>query len=292
MAHDLIFRSFMQKLFSQSYVHALELHQKNSRPKEYFTKNLLDLLQQVFAVLEIVITDVWSEFVNARLEVMVSSPQKYIRYMMIMCSAEVERYIDIYDRFLIVLSLVIFTAEMMFDVTRKPFNKLNPQILTVFFENVLREDFYKRGGWNRLEKHILSRKYTEYYKECLPYEFDFHNLPEDLKQRIRICFSPKLTSISCRVRRHERRFSNLTRKVMSYVDTSLLKILSSPKVNTEQSVSKEAVGSDSRTDKKMEDYHAMVPEESDLYARCKSKIDELEWRLQNLVTIFELLDIK
>ncbi|GFY73948.1 uncharacterized protein TNIN_243551 [Trichonephila inaurata madagascariensis] len=289
MSRDLIFRRFMQKLFSQPSVDALELHQNNRRPKEYFTKNLLDLLQQVFAVLEIVIRDAWSEFVDVHFKLMASSPRNYIRHIIIMCSAEMERYTDIYDRFLIMLSVVIFTAEMMFDVTRKPFNKLNPQILTVFFEDVLREDFYRRGGWNRLEKHILSRKYTEYYKECLPYEFDIHNIPEDLKQRIRDCFSPEL--IWCKVGRHKTRFSNLTHKVMSSVDTSLLNILSSPKVNTEQSVSKEVVGSDPRT-AKMDDSHAMEPEESDLYVRCKSKIDELERRLQNLVTIFELLDTK
>ncbi|GFQ89806.1 uncharacterized protein TNCT_22801 [Trichonephila clavata] len=279
----------MQKLFPETYSGVLDLQQdKNYDPKGYLTENLLHLFPQVFAVLKVVVYEDWFGYVEDSRQTMASSPEEYISKLMTMCHIEKKRYKNIYDRFLIVLSLVLFTQKMISDTTRKPFHRLIPQILIVFFENVLREDFYKRGGWNRLEKYILSRKYTAYYEECLSYKLILKDLPDHLKQRILHSFS--LTEIFyCKIGSE---VSSLTREVMSYVDPSLLNGLSSPELNEEQWIPKEFEESDSSTAMALEDSHSMVPDESKFYAFCSNKAEELEWTLQNLLSIFELLDIK
>ncbi|GFQ89810.1 hypothetical protein TNCT_22821 [Trichonephila clavata] len=70
---------------------------------------------------------------------------------------------------------------------------------------------------------------------------------------------------------------------------SPLNDLNSPKLNKEQSISK-AERSNSSKANILEVSGTMAPVESELYARCKSKVEELEERLRCLVGIFELLD--
>ncbi|GFR30267.1 uncharacterized protein TNCT_625801 [Trichonephila clavata] len=282
----------MQKLFPETYSGVLDLHQdnKNWDPKGYLTENLLNLFPQVFAVLKVVVYEDWFGYVEVSRQTMASSPEEYISILMTMCHIEKKRYQNIYDRFLIVLSLVLFTQKMISDTTHKPFHRLIPQILIVFFENVLREDFYKRGGWNRLEKYILSRKYTEYYEECLSYKLILKDLPDHLKQRILHSFS--LTeAFYCKIGSEGRRFSSLTREVMSYVDPSLLNELSSPELN-EQWILKQPEESDSSTTTTLKDSLCKVPDESKFYVLCSNKVEELEWTLKDLLSIFELLDTK
>ncbi|GFY73949.1 uncharacterized protein TNIN_243561 [Trichonephila inaurata madagascariensis] len=294
MSRDLVFRHLMQKLFAEAYLGVLDSHQDNNKdcdPRGYLTKNLLNLFPQVFKVLEFVIYETWYSYVEVSRETIVSSPEKYISNMMMMCNIEVKRYKNIYDRFLIVLSLVILTSKMVSDFTRKPFHRMNPQILIVVFENMLRKDFYRRGGWKRLENYILNSEYTEYYYECLPYKFIIKDFPEHLKQRIRHSFSPKVT-FYCEIGNDGRRFRHLTSEVMSYVDPSLLSELNSPELNEEQWIPKEVEESDSNTATMLEDSRTKVPDELDLSVCCSEKVEELEWKLQNLLSIFELLDTK
>ncbi|GFV47700.1 hypothetical protein TNCV_1708951 [Trichonephila clavipes] len=156
---------------------------------------------------------------------------------------------------------------------------------------MLKEDFYRRGGWKRLENYILNSKYIEYYYECLPYKFVMKDVPEHLKQRIRHSFSPKAV-FYCKMGNKERQFSHLTREVMSYVDPSLLSGLNSPELNEEQWIPNETEESDSSTATMLEDSRTRVPKELDLFVCCSDKVEKLEWTLQNLLSIFELLDTK
>ncbi|GFY54762.1 uncharacterized protein TNIN_72191 [Trichonephila inaurata madagascariensis] len=137
-------------------------------------------------------------------------------------------------------------ANLVYRTTAKKFYGLTSKILTVFFGNVLREDFNKRGGWKHLEKHILYKKYLEYYDECLPYDFVFDDIPKDLKQRMQDSYSPLQTLGSIFIRKNtiskEAERSSLTEANVlkkCSVATSLLKELSSPTLNEENSVSKE-----------------------------------------------------
>ncbi|GFQ78980.1 uncharacterized protein TNCT_472701 [Trichonephila clavata] len=157
---------------------------------------------------------------------------------------------DTYDRTLSVVALVKYMSEKICFTTGKKFYKLDPRILTAFFDNCLRKDFKKRGGWNRLEKH-LNKKYREYRNECAAYGFVIDDIPDDLKLKIRHTFTSKselLTEVPCE------RISDLyiTREVSS-VGTSLLNEINLPKTYTEKYFPKEAEGSSSTKANGLED---------------------------------------
>ncbi|GFS48964.1 hypothetical protein TNIN_280921 [Trichonephila inaurata madagascariensis] len=82
----------------------------------------------------------------------------------------------------------------------------------------------------------------------------------------------------------------LINKVALPVKISPLNDINSPKLNEEKPISETAEKPNSSKANILEVSGTKVPEESDLYARCKSKVEELEERLQYLVGIFELLD--
>ncbi|GFQ89813.1 hypothetical protein TNCT_22831 [Trichonephila clavata] len=82
---------------------------------------------------------------------------------------------------------------------------------------------------------------------------------------------------------------SLTNKVMQSVK-SPLNDLNSPKLNEEQSISKEAEGSSFSTANILEVSGTVVSEKSDLFAFCQSKVEDLEETLQYLLGVFELLD--
>ncbi|GFQ97417.1 uncharacterized protein TNCT_649141 [Trichonephila clavata] len=195
-------------------------------------------------------------------------------------------------------------SEIIWFTTGKKLYQLNSRILTVFFENCLREDFKNRGGWKRLEKHILSRKYREYHNECAAYRFVMDDIPDDLKRKIRHSFASKSEPPKDVPRE---RINDLTQQVMSFVGTSLLNEINSPKMNKENLVSKEAEGSSSAKSNVLEDSDllcdgtistgANMLEVSDMARSsgkqvnlCVSHLNQLEDKLKGLISIFELLE--
>ncbi|GFY49737.1 uncharacterized protein TNIN_106631 [Trichonephila inaurata madagascariensis] len=246
MACGPIFTHLIQELYSDSYVAGLGSISdiiKDCKPKGPLTKSLLEFLPKVFDVLEIGIKDCWSIYIDKNLKSIVASPELYVSHVMMMCWVEKNTTPDIYERFLIVLTLVKYMADLVYRTTAKKFYGLTSKILTVFFGNFLREDFNKRGGWKHLEKHILYKKYLEYYDECLLYDFVFDDIPKDLKQRMQDSYSPLQTLGSIFIRKNTINFNviqDLIREVLRSVETSLLNELSSPTLNEEHSVSKEA----------------------------------------------------
>ncbi|GFQ71839.1 uncharacterized protein TNCT_713881 [Trichonephila clavata] len=251
MANDPIFTFLIQELHSDSCVENLDSTSdivKDCKPKGLLTKRLLELLPKAFVVLEIVVKDCWSSYIDENLKTMVASPELYVSHIMMLCWIEKSTIPGIYDRFLIMFPLVKYVANRVYRSTAKKFYRLTSKILTVFFENVLREDFKKRGGWKRLEKHILNKKYLEYYDECLPYDFVIDDVPEDLKQRMRDSYSPLQTLDAIFIKKNTNNFNimqDLIHEVLNSVETPLLNELSLPTLNEEHSVSKEAERSDS-----------------------------------------------
>ncbi|GFT55501.1 uncharacterized protein TNCV_1326691 [Trichonephila clavipes] len=191
---------------------------KDIKTKGYLTKNLLDLIADACAVLEISIHYAWStQLNNDRTEIM-QPAEKYAFNIICMCWVEKQVVIDIYDRFLSVVTFVKYVSEAICFNSGKKFYKLNFQILTVFFEHYLRKEFKKRGGWKRLEKHILSRKYREYHDENASYHFVINDVPDDLKRKIRQSFVSMSEFLN--VVPYEK-INDLTQEVMLYIGTSL-----------------------------------------------------------------------
>ncbi|GFQ89825.1 uncharacterized protein TNCT_22901 [Trichonephila clavata] len=288
MANDPIFRHLIQEFFPYSYwdasVSPLAFSQEFT-PKGPLTKDLFDLLVRAFTVLEIVAQEIWAKPLATNRRYMMQSAELYVYHTLCMCWMEKQMITDIYDRFLSVIVLVRYTTEMTFCTTGKKFYKLTSRILNVFFENCLREDFMKRGGWKRLEKHILKRKYLEYYNECALYDFVTDFIPEDLKEKMRQSFS---FTTEIPVLMPNEMISDLTLQVVSSVESSLLNEINSPKSNKEKSVPK-AEGTSSTEAKVLKDSY--VPRSSEKQMNhCVNHLNQFEEKLKELISIFELLE--
>ncbi|GFY38123.1 uncharacterized protein TNIN_64291 [Trichonephila inaurata madagascariensis] len=289
MPSDPTFQHLLEVFFPSSYMETSDLHRdlrKDITPKEHL-KDLFDLIGDALAVLEISIHFAWSKPLSYDQFAMMQSVQRYVWNVMFLCWAEKEEVTDIYDRTLSVVALVKYTSEVISFTSGKNFYKLNSRILTVFFESCLREDFKKRGGWKRLRKHILSRKYREYHEECAAHLFVIKDIPHDLKRKIRLSFAnmPKITEAP------RERIDDLTREVMSSVGTSLLNELNSPKMNKDKSASKEAKRSSSDEANVLEDSDMCVLRSSEKQINiCENHLNQLEEKLKGLISIFELLE--
>ncbi|GFY50905.1 uncharacterized protein TNIN_161311 [Trichonephila inaurata madagascariensis] len=288
MASDPIFRHLMQEFFPYSFEETSDsLFKFNQKftPKGPLSKNLLNLIAEAFLAIETVVHETWARRLAIIQRSMMQSAELYICHLMCICFTEQQIVTDIYDLFLNVIVLVRYITRMIFYTTGKKLFKLASRILTVFFENSLREDFMKHGGWERLEKHILNRKYHEYYNECARYDFITESIPQDLKEKIRpsLSFSNELPEyINVRI-------TDLTRKVISSVESSLLNEISSPKSNKEISVSKEAEGASSTEANVLKD--SDMPRSSEKQINlCESRLNQLEEKLKGLISIFELLE--
>ncbi|GFW43826.1 uncharacterized protein TNCV_2854591 [Trichonephila clavipes] len=289
MPIDPTFQHLLEVFFPSYYMETSDLHmvlRKDITPMEPLTKDLIDLIGHAFAVLEIYISITRSKPLNYNMSAMIQSVKKYVWSIMFLCWVEKAVVTDIFDRTLSVVALVKYTSEVIYFISRKKFYKLNSRILTVFFENCLRVDFKKRGGWKRLGKHFLSRKYREYFDECANYRFVIGDMPDDLKRKIRQSFAyiPKLVREV-----PSERINDLTQEVMSSLGTFLLNEINSPKMNKDKSVSKEAKRSSSA--------EANVIKESDMPRSSEkqinlsvSRLNQLEEKLKELISIFELLE--
>ncbi|GFV47701.1 uncharacterized protein TNCV_1708961 [Trichonephila clavipes] len=291
MASDSIFCHLIQQLFPYSYgessYSSLTISKKLTA-KGPLTKNLFDLIKKAFLVLEISIQETWSAYFNKNGTAMKQSAELYVWHTLSMCWMEQQIVTDTYDRFLSVIVLVRCITERLFCPTGKRFYKLTSQILTVFFENSLSEDFQKCGGWELLKEHILNKKYHEYYNECTNSRFCNCFIPKKLKLKISLLFTsttelPK--EVPCEW------INDLTAKVLSSVSISLLNELSPPQLNEQKSVSQETEGSSSRETNVLED--SDMPQFSEKHINlCMSHINQLEDKLKELISIFELLESK
>ncbi|GFT99910.1 uncharacterized protein TNCV_749581 [Trichonephila clavipes] len=251
MASDPIFTHLIQELYSDSYVAVLGSISdiiKDCKPKGPLTKSLLELLPKVFDVLEIGIKDCWPIYIDKNLKSIVASPELYVSHVMMMCWIEKNTTPDIYERFLIVLTLVKYVVDLVYHTSG--------------------------GGWKHLKKHILNKKYLEYYDECLSYDFVFDDIPKDLKQRMQDSYSPLQTLDSIFIRKNT---SNFKKKLIS------------PTLNKEHSVSKEVGRSSSTEANGLEDLE-MMPSLEIKYRHCVGQIKQLEEKLIQLISTFQLLE--
>ncbi|GFU25114.1 uncharacterized protein TNCV_3360461 [Trichonephila clavipes] len=307
MPSDPIFQHFLEVFFPYSYMEASDLHMvlvKDITPKGPLTKNLFYLIADTLDVLDISIHDAWSGHIGKERRAMMQSVKFYVWHVISMCWVEKLVVADIYDRTLSVVALVRFVSEMFWFTSGKKLYQLNSRILTVFFENSLKEDFKKRGGWKRLEKHILNRKYKEYHNKCAAYRFVFDAIPDDLKLEIR---QSLVSRFDYPKELHSEKIDDLTQEVMSSIGFSLLNEINSPKINEGKSVSKEAEGSSSNKANVLKDsempcdgtssVEADALKDSDMPRSsekqinlCVSRVNQLEEKLKDLISIFELLE--
>ncbi|GFQ78970.1 uncharacterized protein TNCT_472641 [Trichonephila clavata] len=293
MEHDPIFRNLVEKVLSKPGLEKMNLNMdknKDRTPEVTLIESLLEIFPKVFAVIEISIKKNWDKCFEGLKEVMLQSPKSYVETMLTLCYIENEGTIDVYDRFLNVFALVNYVTNMYFTATGADFYELSSLSLTIHYENVLRQDFEERGGWKCLNKYIQDKKYVRCFHDCEKYNFVTDDFPKKLKVKIRDSFSLPWIILNAEMEsRFHRVVDCLTNEVMSSVK-SPLNDLNSPKLNEEQSISKEAERSSFSTANILEVSGTVVSEKSDLFAFCQYKVEDLEETLQYLLGVFELLD--
>ncbi|GFS49874.1 uncharacterized protein NPIL_448221 [Nephila pilipes] len=299
MSSVLYFRHLVEQLFSGPYLEGLDSKlrkNKDYKPKGPLTKTLLHVLPKAFAVVEVKIKELCKDYLDKKFKRMESSLEKYVEHSIGICLLVKAMFNGIYDIFLFVISVVICTAEITHVATGREFYKLTPLILNVFFERVLREDFDKRGGWKRLEKYIMNQKYDEYYEELVASKFV---VSYELLGKIEAIFLADVRSnLFCKppVRTSDVKIECLIREVISSVETSQLNNLISQNSREESSVSTQLETSDtSKANGNSFDFENSDENDcvcvivSDVW---KNRIRNIEEKLRELLSIFELLDAK
>ncbi|GFV12478.1 uncharacterized protein TNCV_1792571 [Trichonephila clavipes] len=228
---DQLFPNFYVK-YKQLPVDFLDDSEEPFVAKGVLTENLFEAIAKSMFGIQSVLIASWCKRFEQDKKLMTSSAENYISQTIAFCSALKSVVTDIYERFVTVCAFVIFVGIYICYSTRKKFYQLTPRILTVFFEDELKEDFKKRGGWKRLERYLLSRDYLEYYEKFCVYV----NCVETEK---RIIMKNELLRFFNRRHFLNSSFYNfvgmgdqntavLTNKVMSSIETSLLAELALP----------------------------------------------------------------
>ncbi|GFV12487.1 uncharacterized protein TNCV_1792661 [Trichonephila clavipes] len=242
MADDPIFRHLTNQLFPYYYVKygkiPLIMECTDSFvEKGVLTKYLFGTIVKAIYVLENAVASSWAVYLNTNHELMTYSPKLYVNHVMKICRLEKELIHDVFERFISVCALVTAIGIFTYRNTWKNFYKLTPLILGVFFENVLKEDFEKQGGWECFEQYLLHQGYADWYDKLRISESvaDVANLPEEFQIKTKQLVSRRQridsTDIILEEIGNRLRTAYLTREVFKSIDASILKELnlSSPR---------------------------------------------------------------
>lgn len=172
MSESVLFQHFLRHLFPYYYVKFTGMEADFDSVESFvakgaLTENLFDVITKTIHALEqFIITSYTKCFQDLNI-LTIECPEEYVKYGMMFCLTYKELINDIYERFISVCALAITMGINTFHTTGRKFYKLTPRILTVFFENNLKEDFKKRGGWKRLEKYLMRQDYLEFYEALI-----------------------------------------------------------------------------------------------------------------------------
>ncbi|GFS47738.1 hypothetical protein TNIN_31851 [Trichonephila inaurata madagascariensis] len=187
----------------------------------------------------------WFDFFHQHHERILSSPRKYVKYVIYACILVEGLTNNAYERFISVCSLATKAGIFAYQFFGKLFYKLTPHILRVFFDEILKKAFYKCGGWKLLNKHILRQKYLKFFDKYSGNKSFRNNRKNQNKLARKVAQITKLpkyetSNIKQETVEHERYSESLTRKVMSTVRPSLLAGLGNCKFQLKQRISSQA----------------------------------------------------
>ncbi|GFY57532.1 hypothetical protein TNIN_314821 [Trichonephila inaurata madagascariensis] len=117
------------------------------------------LIIKAMCVQSRIINGKWQDFFEECSEYLRTTPPMYIISVVSMCLVVVDFTADIYERFLSVCSLIIQAGKFICKDNGSVYYKLNPYILKAFYAEVLKDAFYKRGGWKCLEGYLRKQDY-------------------------------------------------------------------------------------------------------------------------------------
>ncbi|GFT18839.1 uncharacterized protein NPIL_232901 [Nephila pilipes] len=249
MADDMIFRHLTNQLFPYYYVKYGKIP-LNIECQDLFVERgalsryLFEIIVKTIYVLENTVASPWTVYLNTNHELMIHSPKLYVNHVMRICRLEEQLVQDTHERFVSVCALVTAIGIIIYRITRKNFYKLTPLILTVFFENVLKEDFEKQGGWEHLQQYLLHQGYADWHDKLGisgSVVEDATNLPEEFRIKTKELISRRQrinsTDMILEEINNRLRTVYLTRVVMKSIDASLQEELSSYTLCVRQSIS-------------------------------------------------------
>ncbi|GFY54863.1 uncharacterized protein TNIN_297591 [Trichonephila inaurata madagascariensis] len=234
MADDPIFRHLTNQLFPYYYVKygkiPLIMECTDSFvEKGVLTKYLFGTIVKAIYVLENAVASSWAVYLNTNHELMTHSPKLYVNHVMKICRLEKELIHDVYERLISVCALVTAIGIFTYRNTCENFYKLTPLILSVFFENVLKEDFEKQGGWECFEQYLLHQGYADWYDKLRisgSVVDDVANLPVEFQLKTKQLVSRRQridsTDIILEEIGNRLRTAYLTREVFKSIDASIL----------------------------------------------------------------------
>ncbi|GIY28709.1 hypothetical protein CEXT_301771 [Caerostris extrusa] len=128
------------------------------------TKEIIKHLTRA-VLMKMYINDVtWWRYVRENRHDFFNTEERFLSFVLYAVHVVNFRTQDIYERFIeaiaTVLSIVYYTYETNIKIL-----EYSPQILTVFFNSMLKNSFYKRGGWEQLTKHIKTQDYIICFKQ-------------------------------------------------------------------------------------------------------------------------------
>ncbi|GFQ69374.1 hypothetical protein TNCT_3461 [Trichonephila clavata] len=171
MDQEQSFQSLMDKLFPFSYVKwcadPSNIDFNDSVPfRGILTEDFLHFIMKAIWVRSNVlfpkeILKFFNEFCD---QLPYSSPDTYIVHVVCLCQIVADITTDIHDSFISVFSLVTSISTL---ASRQCFDlyQLTPKILEVFYNEALKEEFYKQDGWNGLERYLQNTEYEKWYNK-------------------------------------------------------------------------------------------------------------------------------
>ncbi|GFR06340.1 hypothetical protein TNCT_83731 [Trichonephila clavata] len=164
MEKDAIYQHLLRHLFPRYYVDHREMKMEVDLdsielfiPKGALTVNLFNTITKSIHSLEGFALGSWLKYLHRCKLCMQSIPNfsMYITHIMKLCLDKLVIN-DVNERFITIFTIIIVAGIYTYRVSGRTFYKLTPQILTAFFENVLKKDFKMQGDWKCLEKYLTS----------------------------------------------------------------------------------------------------------------------------------------
>lgn len=213
--------------------------------KGILTKDQFEIISKTFYVLGCILLFPWLKYLDEHSALMALSPKHYVSIVLKACFIENHLNCNIHESFISVCSLVTVIGKYIYTKTNRIFYRLTPLILTVFFENVMKKKFKRRGSWKRLEKYLARERFSDWYDsfESSMHLMDhFDVLPEEIRTKVKeLTLRRKIvlaSDMTIKGIEKEYQISHLTLKVISLVETSLLYELCWLSLDEEQCTSK------------------------------------------------------
>ncbi|CAL1298967.1 unnamed protein product [Larinioides sclopetarius] len=136
-------------------------------PASLMSEDFLKKLRDVLYIRKFVVSHRWKNFFDDHNREILFSHEKYLMHVMFAFLYEYDCNQNIFDSFVSVCVLVIYFSEEILEKTGVDFSDLNPDIIMVFYRNVLKKSFYRPKDFYRFVEYIRDHKYLKWKSKGL-----------------------------------------------------------------------------------------------------------------------------